>query len=106
MVTGGSVVLLTSVAGCALHHRRGPQRLLAATVTALIHGTEAASNAEAASQALFGGTDLRGISAAHLRDMFRVSPQPRGVREWRCWCTASGTRIVYLEPMRFRPVEL
>eukprot|EP00041_Stephanoeca_diplocostata_P014388 m.260927 g.260927 ORF g.260927 m.260927 type:complete len:502 (+) comp19682_c0_seq2:222-1727(+) len=55
-------------------HLRGPQRLLAATVTTLIHGAEAASNAEAASQALFGGTDLRGISAAHLRDMFRDAP--------------------------------
>ena len=45
---------------------RAAQRALAADVTTLVHGAEAANNAQAASEALFGGGDLAGLDPATL----------------------------------------
>ncbi len=47
-------------------HAREAQRALAREVTALVHGEEATSQAEAAAAALFGGGELHGINAATL----------------------------------------
>ncbi|HYO86634.1 MAG TPA: tyrosine--tRNA ligase [Dermatophilaceae bacterium] len=48
--------------------RRAGQRMLAADVTALVHGPSAAHAAQAAAEALFGSGDLRALDPATLRD--------------------------------------
>jgi tyrosyl-tRNA synthetase len=55
---------------------RQAQRTLAREVTALVHGEAAATAAERASAALFGG-DLRELSAAELQDVFADAPSSR-----------------------------
>ena len=54
---------------------RAAQRALAAEVTELVHGVEAARSAVAASEALFGGGDLRGLDAATLEAAFADLPR-------------------------------
>ncbi len=53
-------------ATAARPNERGAQRALAREVTALVHGDDAATRAEEASSALFGGGDLRGVDASTL----------------------------------------
>lgn len=55
------------VASAERPHAREGQRALAREVTALVHGAEAAAQAEAAAAALFGGGDLYAINADTLR---------------------------------------
>ena len=57
--------------------RRTAQRTLAAEMTALVHGSEAAEAARAASEALFGRGDVRSLDAGTLRDA--VAELPGGV---------------------------
>ena len=54
---------------------RGAQRALAAEVTELVHGADATRAAIAASEALFGGGDLRGLDAATLEAAFADLPR-------------------------------
>ncbi len=54
------------VASAERPHAREGQRELAREVTTLVHGAEAAQQAEAAAAALFGGGDLHTINAATL----------------------------------------
>jgi tyrosyl-tRNA synthetase len=53
--------------------QRAAQLRLAREMTAMVHGDAAMSRAEAASQALFGGT-LDGLSAADVEDIFQEVP--------------------------------
>ncbi len=48
--------------------KRAAQRTLAADVTTLVHGAEATAAVQAASEALFGRGDLRGLDGPTLRD--------------------------------------
>ncbi len=48
--------------------KRAAQRVLADDVTTLVHGSEAATAARAAGEALFGRGDLRALDGATLRD--------------------------------------
>lgn len=54
------------VAAAERPHVREAQRALAREVTTLVHGAEAAAQAEAAAAALFGGGDLQAINAETL----------------------------------------
>ena len=54
--------------------RRAAQRRLAAEVTALVHGSRAAEAVAAASDALFGGGDLRSLEEGVLRDALAELP--------------------------------
>ncbi len=54
--------------------RRAAQRRLAAEVTALVHGADAAAAVANASDALFGGGDLRSLDEAALRDALAELP--------------------------------
>jgi tyrosyl-tRNA synthetase len=56
---------------------REAQRALAAEVTELVHGADATRAAIAASEALFGGGDLRGLDAATLEAAFADLPRAR-----------------------------
>jgi len=57
---------------------REAQRVLAADVTALVHGTEAVDKAVAASRALFGKGDLRELDAATLGAAVAELPRAEG----------------------------
>jgi tyrosyl-tRNA synthetase len=61
--------------GLSRPESRSAQRALAAEVTELVHGAEAARAAGAASDALFGGGDLRGLDAAALEAAFADLPR-------------------------------
>jgi tyrosyl-tRNA synthetase len=54
---------------------REAQRALAAEVTELVHGSETATHASEASQALFGHGDLRSLDAATLQAAFADLPR-------------------------------
>jgi tyrosyl-tRNA synthetase len=54
---------------------REAQRALATEVTELVHGTDATRSAVAASEALFGGGDLRALDAATLEAAFADLPR-------------------------------
>src|SRR5687767_8822782 len=54
---------------------RAAQRALAAEVTELVHGADATRAAISASEALFGGGDLRGLDAATLKAAFADLPR-------------------------------
>ena len=54
---------------------REAQRALAFEVTELVHGTDAASGAAGASEALFGGGDLRSLDAETLEAAFADLPR-------------------------------
>ena len=54
---------------------RAAQRALAAEVTELVHGADATRSAVEASEALFGGGDLRGLDAATLEAAFADLPR-------------------------------
>jgi tyrosyl-tRNA synthetase len=56
---------------------RQAQRVLAADVTSLVHGEEAANRVIEASQALFGRGDLRGLDAGTLADALAELPRVR-----------------------------
>lgn len=56
---------------------REAQRALARDVTALVHGTAAATQAEAAAAALFGGGDLGSLDAGTLADAVAQLPLAR-----------------------------
>lgn len=56
---------------------RQAQRVLAADVTALVHGTEASERVQQVSQALFGRGDLGGLDEATLADAVRELPSVR-----------------------------
>jgi tyrosyl-tRNA synthetase len=53
--------------------QREAQRTLAREMTRMVHGEQALTDAERASQALFGGT-LEGLSAADIEDVFAEVP--------------------------------
>jgi tyrosyl-tRNA synthetase len=55
-------------------HLRAAQRRLAEEVTRMVHGPEALARAERATEALFGGGDLEGLSARELEDVFAEVP--------------------------------
>lgn len=57
----------------AAPHEREAQRTLAREVTRMVHGEEALTRAEAASQALFSG-DVAGLDLATLREVFADVP--------------------------------
>ena len=54
---------------------RAAQRALAAEVTELVHGADATRAAISASEALFGGGDLRSLDAATLKAAFADLPR-------------------------------
>ena len=56
---------------------RAAQRALAAEVTELVHGADATRSVVAASEALFGGGDLRSLDAATLEAAFADLPRAR-----------------------------
>ena len=54
--------------------RRAAQRELAAAVTTLVHGVDATAAVQAASEAIFGKGDVRGLDLPTLRDAFAELP--------------------------------
>ena len=54
-------------------HERSAQKALAAAVTEVVHGAEALSAAQRASEVLFGG-DIEGLGAAEVADIFQDVP--------------------------------
>jgi tyrosyl-tRNA synthetase len=62
-------------AAAARPEAREAQRALAAEVTELVHGPDATRSAIDASEALFGGGDLRGLDAAMLEAAFADLPR-------------------------------
>jgi tyrosyl-tRNA synthetase len=61
--------------------RRAAQRLLAAEITALVHGREALARAEQTTAALFSGDRWEDLSAEQLADAFAGSPSSDLPRE-------------------------
>jgi tyrosyl-tRNA synthetase len=59
--------------------KREAQRALARELTALVHGEDELRSVERATEALFGD-ELRSLSAAELRDVFREAPLTRKPR--------------------------
>ena len=55
-------------------HRRAAQTRLAEEVTRMVHGEEGLRKAQAATNVLFGGRDLEGLSADDLLDIFAEVP--------------------------------
>jgi tyrosyl-tRNA synthetase len=68
--------------------KREAQRRLAEEVTRMVHGEEALTNAEKASQAMFGG-ELAGLDEATLQDVFSEVPSSELSRE-----VLSGDRLL------------
>lgn len=55
-------------------HRRAAQTRLAEEVTRMVHGEDGLRKAQAATEVLFGGRDLEGLSADDLLDIFAEVP--------------------------------
>ena len=60
--------------------RRAAQKTLAADVTTLVHGAAATAAVQAASEALFGKGDLRGLDARTLARRHGRAARGRGAR--------------------------
>lgn len=58
-------------------HERHPQKLLARSVTELVHGKEAAASAESVSNALFGAGSLEDLSADARAELQKSAPSCR-----------------------------
>lgn len=61
-------------------HQRAAQKRLAEEVTRMVHGDDALTKAQQATQALFGG-DLRGLDEATLTDIFQEAPSSEVPRQ-------------------------